>query len=124
MTIAQFLAINNLRNPQRLKTHAPKQNLKSTAPASPEHSPIPKCSPAPNQEYFPVQERSPVRLPSPSQNQEPSPLQERSPAQPPSPSHHQEHSPEGDSSPVLTPSPSPKTKCSPTLERSSSSTFE
>nr|XP_004499946.1 proline-rich receptor-like protein kinase PERK9 [Cicer arietinum] len=44
MTIAQYLARKNLPNPQRRKTFAPKQNLKSCLkPTSPEHSP--ECSP-------------------------------------------------------------------------------
>ncbi|XP_027186518.1 uncharacterized protein [Cicer arietinum] len=92
MTIAQFLARNNLRNPKRMKTHTPKQNFKNTEPTYLEHSPIPQCSPTLTPEFFPCRECSPDRMPSPSQNQECSPIQERSPTKPPPPSDPQEHS--------------------------------
>nr|XP_004511104.1 uncharacterized protein LOC101492141 [Cicer arietinum] len=113
MTITQFLARNKLNNPQRKKMFAPKQNLKLTKPASPEHSPFLQCSPTPNPEH------SPVRIPSRSPQKERSPHQECSSAKPFSPSHSPKHS-----SPVHTPSPSSKSKHSPTSECSSSSTFE
>nr|XP_012574569.1 mucin-2-like [Cicer arietinum] len=124
MNIVQFLARNNLRNPQRTKMHAPKQNWKPTKPASPEHSLFSKCSPTLTPERSPHQERSPVCIPSPSPQQEHSSHQERSPAQSSSPSHPQQHSSIPKTSPIHTSSPSPNSKCSLIPERSSSSTSE
>nr|XP_004515464.1 extensin-like [Cicer arietinum] len=107
MTIAQYLDRKIIPNPQRRKTHAPKQNLKHYQPTSPEHSP--QCSPPQPQE----QERSPVQTPLSPPTQERSPNQELSPAHtvppPESPPHPQ-------------PSPSTHAKRSPTPKPSSTST--
>nr|XP_004512706.1 extensin-like [Cicer arietinum] len=67
ITIAQFLARKNLPNPQRKKTLAPKQNLKtSQKPISPEQKRSPT---APPQERSPPQEHSPTAPPPKSSPQ-------------------------------------------------------
>nr|XP_012575037.1 uncharacterized protein PB18E9.04c-like [Cicer arietinum] len=90
ITIAQFLARKNLPNPQRKKTLAPKQNLKtSQKPTSPKHSP--ECSPpqersptAPPPESSPHQQSSSQKHPkrsspiSTSSDSEPSPPTKKS----------------------------------------------
>nr|XP_012575477.1 proline-rich receptor-like protein kinase PERK9 [Cicer arietinum] len=111
MTIAQFLARKNLSNPKRRKTLAQKQKLKHCQPTSPKHSP--QCSPPQPQERSPILERSLVQTSFSPPSQERSPDQECSHPHTVSPLESTSHP---------QPSSSTHAKCSPTPERSSTST--
>nr|XP_004488624.1 uncharacterized protein PB18E9.04c-like [Cicer arietinum] len=88
ITIAQFLARKNLPNPQRKKTLAPKQNLRtSQKPTSPEYSP--ECSPpqersptAPPPESSPHPQSSPQKHTKQSSSPQPSPISTSSDSEP------------------------------------------
>nr|XP_004515950.1 uncharacterized protein LOC101505536 [Cicer arietinum] len=99
MTIAQFLARNKLKNPQRTKT-----------PLTPERSPVRIPSPSPQQERFSHQERSPTRSSSPSHPQQHSPIPETSPIHTSSPLPNSKRSPNLKRSSLSTSEASPPSK--------------